>query len=111
MGLRRAGVGEDTQADIPRISDVKLRFFRSRRNTIGRSSSPYRPHRSLPHVALVRPYSLDVLCQPGGEASKKSTSSGTGSGRSTVQHPEPMVEVFGCEARRSPIDLAEHDVE
>ena len=27
--------GEDTQADIPRISEVKLRFFDSRRNTIG----------------------------------------------------------------------------
>src|SRR5712692_861854 len=60
VGLRRSRVGEDTQADIPRISEVKLRFFRSRRNTIGRSSSPYRTHRSLPRVALVRPYSPDA---------------------------------------------------
>src|SRR6266496_2015127 len=60
VGLRRSRVGEDTQADIPQISEVKLRFFHSRRNTIGRSSSPYRPHRSLPHAALIRPYSLDA---------------------------------------------------
>src|SRR6266496_2457808 len=39
VGLRRSRVGEDTQADIPQISEVKLRFFHSRRNTIGRSSS------------------------------------------------------------------------
>src|SRR5260370_10659044 len=38
-GLRRSRVGEDTQADSLRISGIKLRFFRSRRNTIGRSSS------------------------------------------------------------------------
>jgi hypothetical protein len=63
VGLRRSRVGEDTQADIPRISEVKLRFFRSRRNTIGRPSSPYRPHRSLPRVALVRAYSPDA-CAP-----------------------------------------------
>jgi hypothetical protein len=48
VGLRHSRVGEDTQADIPRISEVNLRFLRSRRNTIGRSRSPYRPHRSLP---------------------------------------------------------------
>jgi hypothetical protein len=60
VGLRHSRVGEDAQADIPRISAVKLRFLRSRRNTIGRSSSPYRPHRSLPRVALVRTYSPDA---------------------------------------------------
>src|SRR5260370_27451517 len=64
VGLRRSRVGEDTQADIPRISEVKLRFFRSRRNTIGRSNSPYRPHRSLPRVALVQAYSPDACALP-----------------------------------------------
>jgi hypothetical protein len=41
-------VGEDTQADIPRISEANLRFFRSRRNAIGAATlasgiSRYRP--------------------------------------------------------------------
>src|SRR6266568_1583822 len=115
VGLRRSRVGEDTQADIPQISEVKLRFFHSRRNTIGRSSSPYRPHRSLPHVALVRPYSLDACALetpavqhrrgPGRLAPEAARRCGT------VSASEPMLEVFDCEARRSPIDLAEHDVQ
>src|SRR5262249_18737413 len=48
---------------------------------------------------------------PSPATSKRSRSSGTGSGRSCGTVQQPMVEVFGCEARRSPIDLAEHDVE
>ncbi len=91
--------GEDAQADIPRISEVKLHFFGSRRNAIGIPSrlDVIQFALSPSSVFTARGAGTAILAgcrrsaSPSDATSKGSRSSGTGSGRrrGTVQHPSP----------------------